>query len=178
MRSQVTFYAVEQDFASLLNFAQDRGLLALPRIVPTDVYDLAQVEALSPLQRRGEGSFYLMPEEVPVVEAFYKEFDKDPSRSYLMPHVSPVIKTGPCRREDDELYHSRIYIAAPRQGPGAARIHKAYDELARYLRQWTKVEEGTYAGPVTFQRVKKGEIRLMVIGGRELQIVRDAETPE
>ncbi len=178
MGRRVTFYAVEQDFASLLGFAQDLGLLALPRIVPTDVYDLGQVEALSPLQRQDEGGFYLIPEEVPVAEAFYKEFDKDPSRSYLMPHVSPVIKTGPCRREGDELYHSRIYIEAPRQGPGADCIYKIYGKLARYIRKWTKVEEGTYAGPVTIELVKDGKLRLMVIGGRELEVTVDEETTE
>jgi hypothetical protein len=89
-----------------------------------------------------------------------------------------VIKTGPCRREDDELYHSRIYIEAPRQGPGADCIYRIYDKLARYIRKWTKVEEATYAGPVTIELVKDGELRLMVIGGRELEVTVDEETAE
>jgi formylglycine-generating enzyme required for sulfatase activity len=171
MGRQVNFYAVHSDYRALLRKAQDLGLLAIPPIVPTRVYELGQVEAVPPTQfeLEAKAKFYLVPQEIPVVEVFYKELSKDQSRSFLMPHVSPVIAIGPCRREGERLYQSRLYIDAPREGPGAALIHNAYDRLSRYVRRWPKVEKRTYAGPTTMERLRNGEIRLMVLN-RELEV--------
>lgn len=171
MGRQVNFYAIESDYTSLLRFARDLGLLAIPQIVLTEVYELAQVRAVSPEDYRDQPKFYLIPETVPVVEAFYTEFSRDPSRSYLMPHVSPVIAIGHCRREGNKLYHNRIYINAPREGPGVSFVYAAYDKLARYIRRWPKVEQSTYAGPDTLAWVKRGHLRLMVTENRELPII-------
>jgi formylglycine-generating enzyme required for sulfatase activity len=169
---QVTFYTIVSDYVTLLRKAHTLGLVALPQFVPTDVYDQGKVKAVSPVQLHGELKFYLFPQELPVVEASYKAFTKDPSRSYLLPQVSPVIEIGRCRREGDKLYFSRLYIDAPREGPGASRIHAAYDKLARYVRSWPKVEKSTYAGPDTWESVQAGRLRLMVTKNRELQIDR------
>jgi hypothetical protein len=162
---QVNFYVIEKEYVTLLRFIQDLGLLALPRVVSTELYDLGQIEAVSPSQFQleiGEGMFYLVPQDIPVVEVFYKQMRRDPSRSFLLPHVSPVIEFGPCRREGKKLYHNRLYIDAPRDDPWSSLVYKAYDKLARHIRKWPKVGKSAYVGPATFDLAKNEQIYLMV----------------
>lgn len=173
MGQKVRFYAVRSDFQALLRYAEGGGLLALPQIVATEAYDRrGYVEAVSPLAFQNEtegGVFYLVPAEIPLVEVFYHELSRDPTRSYLASHVSPVIEIAPCREEGDRLHHSRVYINAPRQGPGADLVYKAFRRLARTIRKWRKVAKGVYAGPATFERMARGEIQLMVFN-HELEV--------
>jgi formylglycine-generating enzyme required for sulfatase activity len=179
MGQQVRFYAVHADFRALLCYAHEGGLLALPRVVDTAVYDRrGYVAGVPPLEFEGEGrTRYLVPRKVPVVEVFYHQFRGDPARSYLASRVSPVIELVPCRREGDELYHGRVYTDAPRQGPGSDLVYQAYRRLARHVRGWRKVAEGVYAGPVTIERLARGQVRLMVVGGRELQVEVEERPP-
>lgn len=174
MGTQIRFYAVDDDHASLLQLAHDKGLSALPHIVPTDSYDLTgHAEAVSPLQFRhaeNEGHFYLIPQEIPLVEAFYKQMNGRPSEAMMMPYVSPVIEFTPCSREGDKVYHGRIYIDAPTDDPWSPVIYKAYESLARHIKQWTDVGYSTYVGTRTLQLVRIGKIRLMVTPKRQLQI--------
>jgi hypothetical protein len=172
MGQQVRFYAVYSDARDLLRYAQEGGLLAMPRIVGTRAYDRqGKVDAVPPLAFptgiMGR-PFYLVPDTVPAVEVFYHELRRDPARSYLAFQDSPVIEFAPGRRQGDRLYHGRIYIAAPPQGPGADSVYRAYARLARYIRAWSEVVAGVYAGPVTLERVFHGTVRLMVIGDRPL----------
>lgn len=173
MGRQVRFYAVHSDYRDLLRYAQESGLLAMPQFVDTEAYDRrGRVDGVPPLDYKGgtEGKLYLVPHDVPTVEVFYQAFKCDPARSYLAPHVSPVIEVGPCRRAGDKLYHSRIYIDAPSDGPGADRAYKAYERMARHIRTWSKVEANLYVGPTTLERVTSCQVRLMVIGDRELDV--------
>jgi formylglycine-generating enzyme required for sulfatase activity len=148
----------------------------MPQFVSSERYDReGRVEAVSPLAFDAGtegGRCYLVPDGVPTVEVFYHELGA--TRSYLASHVSPVIEIAPCRREGDRLYHSRIYINAPRQGPGSDLVYRAYNRLARHIRRWSRVEKGLYAGPVTVDRLAHGEIRLMVIANRQLAVAIDA----
>jgi formylglycine-generating enzyme required for sulfatase activity len=173
MGRQVGFYAVHSEFRTLLRYAQDVGLLAMPRMVATDAYDRrGHVDPAPPLAFSSgtkTASFYLVPGDVPPVEIFYHELRPDPAQSYLASHVSPVIEIAPCCRQGDKLYHSRIYINAPRQGPGSDLVYQAYERLARYIKKWPEVAEGNYVGPITFERLRCGEIRLMVFS-RQLQV--------
>jgi len=172
MGRHVSFYAIECDYVSLLRAAQNFGLLAIPRIVPTVVYDLGQVEAVAPLAfqfEAGSDVFYLVPQEIPIVEVFYRPMRRDPSLSLLMPHVSPVIECSPCHRQGKKLYHSRLYINAPHNDPWSPLVYKAYKRLTRHIRKWPKVEKSTHVGPVTFDRVRNGDARLMVFS-HELEI--------
>ncbi len=173
MGQQIRFYTVYSDFRALLRYAEDGGLLALPQLIATEAYDRrGYAEAVLPLafQYGTEAkTFYLLPREIPLVEVFYHELGRDPSRSRLADHVSPVIEIVPCRRQGEKLYHGRIYINAPRQGPGSDQVYKAYQQLAQYIRNWSEVAKGVYAGPTTSERMNYGEVRLMVIN-RELQV--------
>ncbi len=182
MGQQVRFYAVHSEFRALLSYAQARGLLALPRMVETAAYDRrGYVEACPPLAFHygtGGSPFYLVPQEVPRVEVFYHELRADPDRSYLAFKHSPVIEIAPGRREGDRLYHGRIYIDAPRHGPGAESVYRAYRGLARHVRNWPKVTKGVYAAPTTFERVSHGLLRFMVIGDRQLEVECHTALPE
>jgi formylglycine-generating enzyme required for sulfatase activity len=180
----VRFYAVHSDYRALLQEAERMDLLALPKEVATGAYDRrGKVEALPPTAFEADpagGSYYLVPAEVPVVEVFYHALRPDPARSYLAARVSPVVEIGPCRREGNRLYHSRIYIQTPRTGPeagpGAGAAHRAYDRLARYLRSWTRVAQNVYAGPTTAARLALEAVRLMVFD-RPLAVEMDALPP-
>ncbi len=174
MGRQVRFYAIDDDYASLLHFVHDKGLLALPHIVSSDLYDLTgHAEAVSPLHfqhAENEDKFYLIPQEIPVVEAFYRQMTGRPSESVMMPYVSPVIELVPCCREGDKVYQGRIYIDAPTDDPWSSVVYEAYERLASHIKKWTDIGYSTCVGPHTLQCARNGTIRLMVTSNRQLQI--------
>lgn len=163
MAQQVNFYALEDDHSSILRMAQDVGLLALPRVVETELYELAQVKAVSPRKYRlaqGETYFYLIPDSIAVVEAFYEPMESDPEKSFLMAHVSPVIEFAPSYRLQDRVHHGRLYIDAPTHDPWSPQLYRAYEKLARSIRNWQKVMQHLYVGRKTMRLAKSGQIKL------------------
>jgi len=163
MAQQVNFYALEDDHGSILRMAQDVGLLALPRVVSTELYELAQVKAVSPRKSRlthGETYFYLIPDSIAVVEAFYEPMESEPEKSCLMAHVSPVIELAPSYRLQDRVHHGRLYIDAPTLDPWSPEVYRAYEKLARRIRKGPKVSRYLYVGPKTMRLAKSGQIKL------------------
>jgi len=172
MSRYINFYADEGDYAPLLDFARESGLSAIPRVVDTDVYDRKELKSIAPIDfscNEIDPVFYLIHDKISIAEVFYKPIKMDPDHSFLMAHVSPVIECAPCRREENRLFHSRLYIDAPKDDPWSERIYKAYDLLAKFIRKWPRVEKQTYAGPATFMAASDGNLKLMVFG-RELPI--------
>jgi hypothetical protein len=167
MGRHVNFYAIDDDRRQLMDQVHDLGLVGLPSVVLTDQYDLGLVKPFS--VRQADEPVYLIPQTIPVVEAFYRPFRRDPARAYLMPWVSPVIKLMPARLEGDALRHGRLFIDAPRGDPWSAEVYGAYEALLRLVRHWPRIEWATHVGPETLALARGGSIRLMVFG-RELPL--------
>jgi len=151
MGRAVYFYAIDKELNALLQFTQDTGLLALPPFVPTDEYDLGDLKAVPPVQFKDAegGTIYLVPKDIPVVEVFYKP-TIDPSESYILPHVSPVIEFGLSTHEENTVYQNRIYICAPLHELYSKPVYNAYNRIARYIKKWPKAGKA-YIAPETYK---------------------------
>jgi hypothetical protein len=164
MGQQTGFFAVEEDLRLLLDHAQRAGMLALPSIVPTETYDTDGISGVPPLEYRGaseSGAFYLVPESMPIVEAFYHELPGDPSGSMLASQVSPVIQVVPSQIRDGELSNGRIYFGLAQADRRYPVAHKAYERLTRFLREWDKTDQFRFhVGPRTAELAREGRIRL------------------
>jgi len=151
MRRQVNFYyALEHDHDFIRGLAQEAGLLALRSVVSTEAYDLARLNAVPPLDfelAEGETYFYLIPDSVAVVEAFYEPMENDPAKSWLKSWVSPVIEFAPSYRLQDRVHHGRLYIDALGCDPWSQNLYRTYEKLARRIRKWEKVSRSLYVGP-------------------------------
>lgn len=163
MAKQINFYALEKDHCSIRGMAQEAGLVALPRVVPTTEIELAAPATFSPLTFQlepGEKYFYLIPQSVAVCEVFYQVMKSQPAKSWLMANVSPVIELSPSYRQGERVHHGRLYIDAPQHDPWSGDVYRAYETLARRIRRWQKVSRSLYIGPLTMQLANNGLIKL------------------
>ncbi len=160
MGRQIGFYANHEDEQALLDVCESQSLIALPQLVPTG----AEPEGASPKQFRippGQSYFYLLPGELAIVEAFYEELP-DGKEAKLLAHTSPVIELHPSPRKGRELYNGRLYVAMREQSTLYKVVNRAYERLARAVRNWTPTDKyHFYVGARTTQEAIGGTLRLM-----------------
>jgi hypothetical protein len=166
MGQQIGFYAIEEDYISLLQFAQEIGLRAIPELVSTDADgDAEAVEKIQTIDfhiPEGQTFFYLLPDSFATVEAFYEQLPSEPWLAKLMPYNSPVIEFTPCSYEGNKVYDGRFFFGTERDDPRYPVVQKMYNRLVRYVRKWARAGQTRfYVGPHTAELARNNRIHLM-----------------
>lgn len=115
MGKQTGFYAADEDFALLMELAEDVGLVAIPRYIETD----SRVTAVLPTKFEAPQpplQFYFLPAELSTAEAFYT-IPIDQDESMLDYFASPVIECAASDRIDARIFNGRIYLGTDRDDP-------------------------------------------------------------
>jgi|GEM_PF-1657626 len=161
MGTQIGFYAIEKDHATLLELADRVGFVALPELIPNESKPRATRPTLFELP--GEhGRFYLLPDDLALVEAFYGQTHYDPSQAALLSQTSPVIEFSLSTRKGDEVYPGRLYLGLARDATLYPIVRKKFDSLVREVRKWAKTGQfNFYVGPYTAELSQAGRVRLM-----------------
>jgi hypothetical protein len=158
---QIGFYTIDDDETALCQRAEEVGLVAIPEYVPTDTTPKPTPPTKLAADKGARG-WYLLPDTLAPVEAFYREVPSDPGQSRIMGQASPVIQflRSPC--DGRCVYNGRLYLATAHDDPRYPAVKKTYDQLVRFVRKWTRTDRfGFYVGPRTAEMARRGEIRLM-----------------
>lgn len=159
--NQIGFYAFEDDYANLIQYIQDSGLLAIPEIISTDS-DVHPIEPAQFILPEEQNFFYLIPDSISPAEAFYDELPDDPLESKLIVYTSTVIELVPCLQKNNLLYNGRLYLGLDENDRYYSIVSKKYNRLARYIRQWSKTDRfDFYVGPHTKKLALNEKIQLM-----------------
>jgi hypothetical protein len=158
MSKQIGFYVVDEDFALLLRFAEEVGLVAIPRRIETD----SRVEAVRPTKLEpSRAAFYLIPKELPTAEAFYVERPTKENVSALDSYNSPVIECIRSECSGNQLSSGRIYLRTDRSSSLYPNVNQKYEALARRIKKWERVRgRNYYVGPETAELVRKNSVVL------------------
>lgn len=163
MGQQVGFYANSEDSINLLEKAENLGLVGIPAIIYNDPEEVI-IDSFSP-QNFGCSSeqdcFYLIPDTLSTVEAFYEEIDSDVPTWRLMDYVSPVIQFKPSLQKDNCINNGRIYFNMESDDPRYLIVEKKYIAFSKIIRKWRKTDRfGFHVGPNTAEMATHGEIIL------------------
>jgi hypothetical protein len=161
MGLQIGFYAIEKDHDTLLQLAEEKGLVALPELIPVN----AKPKAYAPTEFKlpdGQSRFYLLASDIQVDDSFYGRTQYDPSQAVLLNRTVPIIEFTPSTRKKDEVEPGRLYIAMEKDDRYYSIVRKKYDLLAREVRKWARTDQFRfYVGPHTAELTKDGTVDLM-----------------
>jgi hypothetical protein len=163
MGRQTGFFTLPEDDRILLGICQQRGMRAVPAIIPTDT----PIEPIPPLafkQYPGIEMFFLIPAKAPLEAAVY-ERTEDPSKSVLMPHKSAVLQFVACRREGGAIADGRIYFDTRRPNRWFEDVRRDFESLSRKIKTWPSTGKFRfYVGPGAAESVRAGKLRLTNAG--------------
>ena len=162
MGRQVGFFADDEDYRALLDWASRLQLRALPEVVRAGTIPTMESLAEFDLQQQvgHQSYFYLLSAEATTDDVLYERVGSSPELLKLCSRESPVIELVPCELKGITLIPGRIYLDnTTRNDPKFDVVRKAYDSLARQIKKWVKASKYRYyIGPHTASRCKAGTL--------------------
>lgn len=163
MGRQTKFFANDEDEVGLLQFCEQNGMRAVPKIARAGQI----IEPISPLALSGGNErnvFYLIPAGAPLDAAKYEQ-TVDPDWLVLMPHQSAAIEFITSRRQAGVIEDGRVYCDTATTNSLYEDVNRLFSALSRRIRKWPQTSEfGFYVGPSAVKAASMGSTRLVHMG--------------